>query len=274
MAVLKFAFRPSLTSWSLVVGTPAQQLKAVRAEHARNPRAFGPVTSYLIRDKTKNAVSRGLRDHVKRIAQSYDQEAKLKRLESANRILRQYKETAEYDESMDGTVIDALKEMLEDSGVPTGTVMEELYDRVHFSWSGPDHRLLADVPLSIEDWWNSQGGRTLRQSNTDWRAANLPNPPAPIPPLVAPAEPMVLPAALAMPVVLDLPPAPVALLEPPPAPIRQLPPVPVVLIPSGARSPEHRANVSASGSSNGESDSEGGASRARLEETVDVVGLV
>jgi len=240
------------------------------------------VTSYLIRDKTKNAASRGLRDHVKRIAQSYDQEAKLKRLKSTNQILRQYKETAEYDESMDGTVINALKEMLEDSGVPTGAVMEELYDHVHFLWSGPNHRLLEDVPLLIQDWWNSQGGRTLRQSNTDWRAANLPNPVLPpvlmiLPPPVAPVEPMVPPAALALPLVVVPPPvAPVALVDlphDPPAPIMQLPPVPVVMIPSGARSPEHRANVSASGSSNGESDSEGGASRARLEETVDVVGL-
>jgi len=214
------------------------------------------VTAYLIRDKHQNATSRGLRDHIKRIAESYDQDEKLRRLEAANRVLRQYQETSEYDESMDGIVIKTLKEMLEDSGQSSGEVMEELYDRVHFLWSGPDHRLLVDVPLSMQDWWNGQGGRTLRQSNTDWRAANLPNP---IPPPV--------------PMVVEAPEAPVAPVVPPVVPIdpveppqEQLvlvapvaPPVPaMILIPSGARSPEHRANVSASGSSNGESENDQG----------------
>mgnify|MGYP007080199709 CR=1 FL=1 len=266
-----------------VPGTPAQQLKAVRAEYAKNPRAFGPVTAHLIRDKNKNAASRGLLEHVKRIAESYDQDEKLKRLESVNRVLCQYQETGEYDESMDGIIIDALKEMLEDSGVPLGELMEELYDRVHFLWSGPNHRLLEDVPLSVQDWWNSQGGRTLRQSNTDWRAANLPNPvppPAPVvlPAPLAPAAPVLPPVAPVLQLVVVPPPAaPVARVDPPhdPAPVVQAPPAPaVILIPSGAHSPEHRANVSASGSSNGESDNgRGMLGPLDLEETVDVVGL-
>jgi len=215
------------------------------------------VAAYLIRDKNKNAASRGLWEHLKRIAQAYDQDEKLKRLRSANRVLRQCKETGEHDESMDGIVIDALKEKLEDSGVPLGELMEELYDGVHFLWSGPNHRLLEDVPLSIQDWWNSQGGQTLRQSITDWRAANLPNPVPPptlmILPPMAPAAPMVPPAAPVLQLVVVPPPvAPVAPVDPPqdpPAPIIQLPPVPVVVIPSGACSPEHRAHVSALGSS-------------------------
>jgi len=149
---------------------------------------------------------------------------------------------------------------LEDSGVPSGELMEELYDRVHFLWSGPNHRLLEDVPLSVQDWWNSQGGRTLRQSNTDWRAANLPNPVPPPAPMVlpaplAPAAPVLSPATLVLQLVV-VPPlaAPVARVDPShdPAPVVQVPAV--IMIPSGARSPEHRANVSASGSSNGESD--------------------
>jgi len=86
------------------------------------------VTTYLIRDKHQNATSRGLGNHIKRIAQSYDQDEKLRRLETANRLLRQYQETSEYDESMDSIVIDALKEMLEDSGQSSGEVMEELYE--------------------------------------------------------------------------------------------------------------------------------------------------
>ena len=47
---------------------PAQQIKAVRKEYAKNPRAFGPVTVYLIRDKNQNAASCGIRQHLSCIA--------------------------------------------------------------------------------------------------------------------------------------------------------------------------------------------------------------
>jgi len=112
----------------------------------------------------------------------------------------------------------------------------------------------VDVPLSIQDWWNSQGGRTLRQSNTDWQAANLLNP-------VPPPAPMVVEAPVAPVAPVMQPVVPIGPVEPPQeqpvlvAPVA--PPVPaMILIPSGARSPEHRANVSASGSSNGESEND------------------
>jgi len=160
--------------------------------------------------------------------------------------------------------------MLRECGLTIEEITAKLYDRNHHAWCGPHHRLRSDLLLSITDWWNGQGGRTLQQYNSAWRFEHLPNPPAALP--AAPVVPLlplpsgvgVAPAAAAQdPVVRLAPlmppalpaaglvPAPVAVVPDPPVLEPVDPPVPSLVVIPVAAPADHCANVSSSGSSRG-----------------------
>jgi len=212
----------SVLHWN--IGTSAEKRRAVQRDCKLNACHCGPVTSFLIHVGVKDVKFRGFRELVEKIEIDYDMEFNYQypRTKSEVKVLRANCATATYDEHIDGMYLNSTLEMLREFGCSDDEVMAEIYDRHHFAWCSPDHRLRLDLLLSLTDWWNGQGGRTLQQYNLAWRFENLHNPP--VAPLAPPAVPLLPPpAGVAI--------APAAIVQAPVVPLA--PVVPTALPPAG-----------------------------------------